>query len=63
MRGISMDMYQVPDKLLAAINILTASTVYSAVKMAQQSGTKAATIYLHRGSAGFMSDAQFIKFY
>jgi hypothetical protein len=63
MRGISMDMYQVPDKLLAAINMLIPSTIFSAIMMAQQSATKAATIYLHRGSAGFMSDAQFVKFY
>ncbi len=63
MRGISMDMYQVPDKLLAAINMLIQPTIFSAVMMARQSGTTAATIYLHRGSAGFMSDAQFVKFY
>jgi hypothetical protein len=63
MRGTSMDMYQVPDKLLATINMLTPSTVYGAITMSQQSGIKAASIYLHRGSAGFMSVAQFAKFY
>ena len=31
--------------------------------MSQLSGIKAASIYLHRGSAGFMSDAQFARFY
>ena len=63
LRGTSMDMYQVPDKLLATIDMLIPSTIYGAVTMSQQSGIKGASIYLHRGSAGFMSDAQFAKFY
>ncbi len=63
LRGTSMDMYQVPDKLLATINMLTPSTVYAAITMSQQTGVKGASIYLHRGSAGFMSDAQFARFY
>jgi hypothetical protein len=63
LRGTSMDMYQVPDKLLTTINMLTPSTVYAAITMSQQTGIKGASIYLHRGSAGFMSDAQFARFY
>ena len=63
LRGTSMDIYQVPDKLLAAIDMITPSTISSAVTMSQLSGIKGAAIYLHRGSAGFMSDAQFARFY
>jgi hypothetical protein len=63
LRGTSMDMYQVPDKLLATIEMLIPSTIYSAVTMSQLSGIRSAVIYLHRGSAGFMSDAQFARFY
>ena len=63
LRGTSMDMYQVPDKLLATINMLIPSTIYGAVAMSRQSGVNGAAIYLHRGSAGFMSDSQFAKFY
>jgi uroporphyrinogen-III decarboxylase len=63
LRGTSMDMYQVPDKLLAAIEMLIPSTIFSAVTMSQLSGIKSTVIYLHRGSAGFMSDAQFARFY
>ncbi len=63
MRGTSMDMYQVPEKLLAATNMLIPSTLYGAIAMTQQTGIKSACIYLHRGSAGFMSDAQFARFY
>ena len=62
-RGSSLDMYQVPDKLLATINMLVPLTIYAAVSMAKQIQINSAVIYLHRGSAGFMSDAQFSKFY
>jgi hypothetical protein len=61
--GTSMDMYQVPEKLLAATNMLIPGTIYGAISMAKQTGINSACIYLHRGSAGFMSDAQFAKFY
>jgi uroporphyrinogen-III decarboxylase len=63
MRGTAMDMYQVPDRLLATIDMLMPSTLYGAIAMTQQTGIKSACIYLHRGSAGFMSDAQFARFY
>ena len=63
MRGVAMDMYQVPDKLLATIDMLTPLAIRSTIMMTQRSGIKTATLYLHRGSAGFMSDAQFAKFY
>jgi hypothetical protein len=63
LRGSSLDMYQAPDKLLATINMLTPITVYSAISMCRRSGASCATIYLHRGSAGFMSEVQFAKFY
>ena len=62
-RGISLDMYQAPDRLLALIGMVNATLVPSTVMMAQQSGTNGAAIFLHRGSAGFMSEAQFARFY
>ncbi len=62
-RGSSLDMYQVPGKLLATIDMLIPSTIYAAISMAKQSKVNSAVIYLHRGSAGFMSDAQFARFY
>jgi len=63
LRGSSLDMYQVPDKLLAAIDMFIPLTIFSTVTMAEQRGSKGALIFLHRGSAGLMSDAQFAKFY
>jgi uroporphyrinogen-III decarboxylase len=63
LRGTSLDMYQVPDKLLALIDMVNATLVPSTAMMARQSGAKGAAIFLHRGSAGFMSEAQFSRFY
>jgi hypothetical protein len=63
LRGSSLDMYQVPDKLLALVDMVNATIVPSAVMTARQSGVTGAVIFLHRGSAGFMSDAQFARFY
>ena len=62
-RGISLDMYQVPDKLLALIDVVNATLVPGTAMTARQSGAKGAAIFLHRGSAGFMSEAQFARFY
>ena len=63
LRGTSLDMYQVPDKLLALIDMVNATLVPSTAMMARQSGAKGAVIFLHRGSAGFMSEEQFSRFY
>jgi hypothetical protein len=63
LRGSSLDMYMVPDKLLAAINMFTPLTIMSSIYMTQLSGIKRVAIFLHRGSAGFMSKEQFEKFY
>jgi hypothetical protein len=63
LRGSSLDMYQVPDKLLGLIDMVNATLVPSAAMMAGQSGVNGVVIFLHRGSGGFMSEAQFARFY
>jgi hypothetical protein len=63
LRGTSLDMYQVPDKLLKAIEIITPLQINGITRMAQQAQVDGAVIFLHRGSEGFMSDEQFSKFY
>jgi hypothetical protein len=63
LRGSSLDMYQVPDKLMALIDVVDRTLVPSAVMTAKQTGVTGAVIFLHRGSAGFMSEAQFARFY
>jgi uroporphyrinogen-III decarboxylase len=63
LRGIMLDMYRCPDKLLAAIDLFTDMHIQMAISGAQMSGNPRVFIPLHRGAGGFMSEQQFEKFY
>jgi uroporphyrinogen-III decarboxylase len=63
MRGTMLDMYQCPEKLLAAEDKIYPFILDSAIQTAQMSGNPIIFIPLHRGSDGFMSIEQFEKFY
>ena len=63
MRGTMLDMFQVPDKLIAAMERFYPLMLGSAVNVAQATGNKQIFIPLHRGADGFMSPQQFEKFY
>jgi hypothetical protein len=63
MRGIMLDMHRHPDKLLAAEEKVLHFQLEFAINWANATGIKVAFIPLHRGSDGFMSLAQFEKFY
>lgn len=63
LRGIMLDMYRNPDKLLAAIDLLIPMQIESAIMVAKQTGNPRVFIPLHRGAGGFMSNEQFAKFY
>jgi hypothetical protein len=63
LRGILMDMYRCPDKLLAAIDKVTPLMIGLALAQAKASGVPGVFIPLHKGSDGFMSLEQFAKFY
>lgn len=63
MRGSMLDMYQVPDKLLALIDMITPLTIGGSIMWAKQAGNRGVFIPMHRGAAGFMSNKQFEKFY
>ena len=63
MRGIMLDMYQRPDKLLAAEEKVSRFQLKFALDFSRATGVKSCFIPLHRGSDGFMSLAQFEKFY
>jgi uroporphyrinogen-III decarboxylase len=63
MKGSMLDMYRVPDKLLATIEMFTPQVIEVSVMMAARAQNKGIMIPLHRGAAGFMSDEQFAKFY
>jgi hypothetical protein len=63
MRGIMLDILQRPDKLLAAEEKVSGFQLKFAVSFSQATGLKRAFLPLHRGSDGFMSLAQFERFY
>jgi hypothetical protein len=62
-RGIIMDMYRQPDKLLRALEAMTPIMIGMGLGSAQQTGNPQIFIPLHKGADGFLSDQQFKKFY
>ncbi len=62
-RGIMLDMYRCPDKLLEAINRITPIIINTAIDTAKQSGIPRCFIPLHKGIDGFMSLKQFNTFF
>jgi hypothetical protein len=63
LRGTFLDMYQVPEKLLALVEMHIPWTIEQSIWMAHQTGNNGVFLALHRGAAGFMSNEQFAKFY
>ena len=57
LRGSMLDMYQVPDKLLAAVEMFIPWTVEQTVFMARQTGSAGVFLALHRERPASMSDA------
>jgi uroporphyrinogen-III decarboxylase len=62
-RGIMLDMYRNPDKLLAAIEKALPIMIEGGVSAAKRSGIPRVFIPLHKGAHGFMSLEQFKTFY
>ncbi|MBI2829962.1 MAG: hypothetical protein HYX81_02255 [Chloroflexi bacterium] len=62
-RGIALDMYRQPDKLLEALDRLTPLMTKVGVTSTQPSGRPLVFIPLHKGADGFMSDEQYRIFY
>jgi len=62
-RGIMVDMYRQPDKLLEAMDRLTPIMIKMGVGAAKMNGHPIIFIPLHKGADGFLSDEQFKKFY
>jgi uroporphyrinogen-III decarboxylase len=62
-KGIMLDTYRHPDKLLAAMEALTPIMIGMGVGAAQQTGNPLIFMPLHKGADGFLSDEQFKKFY
>ena len=62
-RGIMMDMYRCPDKLLKALDKLTPWMIQMGVADGKKTGNPRIFIPLHKGSDSFMSEEQFKTFY
>ncbi|MBW1829358.1 MAG: hypothetical protein JRI74_08045 [Deltaproteobacteria bacterium] len=63
LRGTMLDMFRLPDKLKAAIDLFTPFAIESALMAAQRSGNPRVFIPLHRGAGSFMSNEQYGEFY
>ena len=63
LRGTMVDMYRVPDKLLAAVELYVEPQIKAAIEWAEAVGNPRVFFWLHKGAAGFMSDEHFQKFY
>jgi len=62
-KGIMLDMYRQPDKLLEAMEAMVPLMIKMGVGAAQMNGKPLIFMPLHKGADGFLSDAQFKKFY
>ncbi|MBI4296484.1 MAG: hypothetical protein HY667_05150 [Chloroflexi bacterium] len=62
-RGIIMDMYQRPAKLLEAMESLVPILIQMGVQTARIGGCPTVGFALHKGADGFMSEEQFKTFY
>jgi hypothetical protein len=62
-RGIMIDMFRNPDKLLRTLERVLPWELDYAVNLARRSGCPLVVIFLHKGSKGFMSEKQFRTFY
>ena len=62
-RGIIMDMYRQPEKLLEALEKITPLTITAAISSVNASGGHSVFMPLHKGDDAFMSEKQFATFY
>jgi uroporphyrinogen-III decarboxylase len=62
-KGVIMDMYRQPDKLMAAIDVITPIIIKQGIDTINKNGGIMVNFPLHKGDDTFMSDKQFEKFY
>jgi hypothetical protein len=62
-KGIMLDIYRQPDKLLEAMEALTPMFIQIGVGAAKEAGNPLIFMPLHKGADGFLSDEQFKTFY
>ncbi|MEE8451820.1 MAG: uroporphyrinogen decarboxylase family protein, partial [Thermoguttaceae bacterium] len=62
-KGLCMDMFRQPDKVLAACEALTPHLLHIAASGADPEGNVPIGLWMHRGCVPFLSPEQFEKFY
>ena len=62
-RGIMIDIYRQPEKVIEAMEAITPLMIDMGTSATQMAGNPLVMIHLHKGADGFLSDAQFKKFY
>lgn len=62
-KGIMIDMYQRPEKLIDAMERLTPILINEAIGAADASGCPIVFMPLHKGTGGFMSNKQYETYY
>jgi hypothetical protein len=62
-KGIMMDMYRQPEKLLEALDVIADITIASILNSSNIIDTLYVSYPLHKGADGWMSQKQFEKFY
>ena len=62
-KGVIMDMYRRPEKVLKAIEVITDFAIRNTIEQMNAMGGVMVTFPLHKGDDTFMSAAQFDKFY
>ena len=62
-KGIMLDMYRQPDKLLEALEAITPILIKMGISYTTASGNPMVLIPIHKGADGFLSDEQFKNFY
>jgi uroporphyrinogen-III decarboxylase len=62
-RGLIVDMYRQPEKVLKAMEAITPIMIKMGVGAAMMAGNPFVFIPLHKGADGFLSDEQYKKFY
>lgn len=62
-KGIMMDMYRRPDKVLAAVDRITDLTIETTIRTAEKLKSIMIVFPLHKGADGWMNQKQFETFY
>jgi uroporphyrinogen-III decarboxylase len=62
-RGIMLDMYRCPEKLIEAMESITPLMIKMGVRAVRASGRPLVFMPLHKGADGFLSDEQYKRFY